>query len=172
MLLSPCAPRLHRAGPHCSLQSQGRTPPFSPLWQPQAWQDSLPCQQRPCSRQAGAKDSSVLQAGDLGLGMPPGCRAAQGHSFPSDRAHHPTTQPSLTREPPKAGCIPWECPHCSCLTCPGRQRYPSPEGSTGLHAQQGRFFTRPLPQALGSSSIRPDPLLSTGLQPRETFFRE
>lgn len=142
VLLPPCAPRLHRAGPCCSPQNQGRTPPSRP-----------PCWQPPCSRQAVAKDTSVLQAGALGLGMAPGCKVEQGHPFPSDRVHRPTMQPSLTRAPPKTSYIPWECPRCSCLPCSGRQHCPRPEGSTGLHTQQGHCFTRRLPRALGGSSV-------------------
>lgn len=107
MLLFPCAPQLHRAGPHCSPQSWGRTPPSSLLQQPQAWQDNLPRALRPCSRELVAKDSSMLQAGVLGLEIPLGCKAARGHPLPLDKGplpHH-AAQPHQ-RVPPKAGYIP------------------------------------------------------------------
>lgn len=102
----------------------------------------------------------MLWAGALGLRMPLESRAAQAHTFPSE---HITLLCSLASTESPQSCLHPLGMSLLLLPCPGRQHCP------GLIKH---CFTRPLPQALGGSSIQPDPLLRTGLQPRETFFRE
>lgn len=139
-----CAPlQTCRAGPHCSPQSWGRMLPSSLLWQGQL---------------TGSSGQGQQHA--LGLGMPLECRAAQTHTFPSEHTTLPCS--SASPESPQSWLHPLGM---SLLLLPCRRQQHCPSLTKNC-------FTRPLPQALGGSSIQPDPLLRTGSQPRETFFRE
>lgn len=103
-----CAPlQTCRAGPHCSPQSWGRMLPSS-------------CCGRHSSQEAVAKDSSMLWFW--------GCLwSAEQHRL---TLSHQSIPPCHAAQPhqraPQAGCIPWECPCCSCPAQDGSTAQASP----------------------------------------------